>query len=559
MVSSSNKTAFQNDHNQNHDFPLGITGFNYSDLYKPEKLKELCEVFYEELGKLDAGLHSALTQYIAARGEGYEKKAESELLVTAAPHLADFIARLFGIDDKQQPQPQMVKKWALSDDKLTWSFELRDGLKWHDGTAVTTADIVPSLKRWAARDGGGQHMMPRVKDIAKKDDKTFVIALKEPYGLITDLMAKTATPILYIMRKKEAETDPNQQITEFIGSGPFTYNRDETRQGTRYVYDRNPNYVPRAEPSSGLAGSKVVKVDRVIYENMPDSQTALQALKAAEIDFFEIPPLDLLDSLESDPDIKVEVLNKLGNFGIMRLNHMYPPFDNVDARKALLYLIDQEEFMKASFGNPKYYKKCPSNFACGTPMENDENTAWFKEAPNLNKAKELFKKAGYDGRPVTVLHATNIDFMNNSAQLVAQRLRDAGINAQLASSDWGGVITRRAVKTPPDQGGWNIFITWSGVASVGNAIAWVGHQATGEKGWFGWPTDDVHEKLRDKWAAAGSLDEQKAVAREMQKHDWDFVPHVWLGQWLSPVAYRKNLKGVLGFPEVIPFWNVEKT
>src|SRR5882757_4107484 len=99
MVSSSNKTAFQNDHNQNHDFPLGITGFNYSDLYKPEKLKELCEVFYEELGKLDAGLHSALTQYIAARGEGYEKKAESELLVTAAPHLADFIARLFGIEE----------------------------------------------------------------------------------------------------------------------------------------------------------------------------------------------------------------------------------------------------------------------------------------------------------------------------------------------------------------------------------------------------------------------------------------------------------------------------
>ena len=82
-----------------------------------------------------------------------------------------------------------------------------------------------------------------MKDISKKDDKTFVIALKEPYGLVADLMAKTATPMLYIMRKKEAETDPNQQITEYIGSGPFTYNRDETRMGSRYVYDRNPNYV----------------------------------------------------------------------------------------------------------------------------------------------------------------------------------------------------------------------------------------------------------------------------------------------------------------------------
>ena len=158
-------------------------------------------------------------------------------------------------------------------------------------------------------------------------------------------MAKTATPILYIMRKKEAETDPNQQITEYIGSGPFTYNRNETQKGQRYVYDRfagyvsrsepatgmagakqvgpftyNRNetqkgqryvydrfagYVSRSEPATGMAGAKQVKVDRVIYENMPDSQTALQALKAGEIDFFEIPPIDLLDTLESDPNIKV--------------------------------------------------------------------------------------------------------------------------------------------------------------------------------------------------------------------------------------------------------------
>src|SRR5436305_753124 len=364
-----------------------------------------------------------------------------------AYHGAMIYDTLFALDGEQRTQPQMVGKFGVSDDKLTHTFELRDGLKFHDGAAVTADDVVASIRRWAARDGGGQHMMARVKDISQKD---------------------------------------------------------------------------------------------------------------GEIDFFKIPPIDLLDTLEGDPDIKVEVLNKTGNFGIMRINHLYPPFNNVDARKALLYLINQEEFMKASFGNAKYYRKCGSNFACGTPMENDENTQWFKEAPNLAKAKELFQKSGYDGRPVVLLHATNIDFMNNSAQIMAQRLRDIGVNAQLATSDWGGVITRRAVKAPPDQGGWNLFITWSGSASVGNAIAWVGHQATGEKGWFGWPTDDVHDKLRAKWSAAANIAEQNAVAPEMQKHDWDFVPHVWLGQWQSPVAYRKNLRGVLALPEIVPFWNIEK-
>src|SRR5262245_58398967 len=192
-----------------------------------------------------------------------------------AYHGAMIYDTLFALDAEMRPQPQMVGKWGLSDDKLTYTFELRDGLKFSDGGAVTADDVVASIRRWAARDGAGQHMMARVKDLSRKDDRTFVIALKEPYGLMLDVMAKTATPLLYIMRKKEAETDPNQQITEYIGSGPFTYNRDETRMGSRYVYDRNPNYVSRAEPASGLAGGKIVKVDRVIYENMPDSQTAL--------------------------------------------------------------------------------------------------------------------------------------------------------------------------------------------------------------------------------------------------------------------------------------------
>ncbi len=148
-----------------------------------------------------------------------------------AYHGAMIYDTLFALDEQMRPQPQMVSKWGLSDDKLTYTFELRDGLKFSDGAAVTADDVVASIRRWAARDGAGQHMMARVKDLSKKDDKTFVIALREPYGLIFETMAKTATPILYIMRKKEAETDPNQQITEYIGSGPFTYNRERDADG----------------------------------------------------------------------------------------------------------------------------------------------------------------------------------------------------------------------------------------------------------------------------------------------------------------------------------------
>ena len=83
----------------------------------------------------------------------------------AAYHGGMVYDTLFGVDDKDVPQPQMVGKYGVSDDKLTYTFELRDGLKWHDGTAVTSADVVPSLKRWAARDGMGQLLTQRLKGI----------------------------------------------------------------------------------------------------------------------------------------------------------------------------------------------------------------------------------------------------------------------------------------------------------------------------------------------------------------------------------------------------------
>ena len=292
----------------------------------------------------------------------------------SADHGAMIYDTLFGLDDKFTPQPQMVSKWGVSDDKLTYTFELRDGLKFSDGATVTAADCVASIRRWAARDGAGQSMMARVKDTPIADDKTFKIVLSEPYGLVIDALAKLSPSLCYMMRKKDADTNPNQQVRETIGSGPFLYNRDETRPGNRHVYDRNPNYFPRSEPPAATSGGKVVKLDRVTFENIADEQTALSALQAGEIDFYEVPPQDMVDELKKDPNLNVQVLNKTGHVAIMRLNHLHPPFNNVDARRAMLHLVKQDDVMGAIFGQSKSWQKCGAYFACGTPMTNDENT-----------------------------------------------------------------------------------------------------------------------------------------------------------------------------------------
>ncbi len=466
---------------------------------------------------------------------------------------------LFANDDQFHPQPQMVGKQDLSDDKRTYTFELRDGLGWQDGTAVTASDCVASLHRWMVRNAGGQVMQTFVKNISAKDDKTLVIALKEPFGMVPDLLACGVGPLCFMMRKKDAETDPYQQISTRIGSGPFLFNEKETRPGSRYVFDKWTQYKPRPEPPSGLAGGKVVHLDQVVWDNITDQQTAMAALQSAEVDFFELPPIDLLPQLSADPNIKIEVLNKTGYVGIARLNCLHPPFASVQARQAMLYLLNQADFLKATFGDPKYYWTCSSYYGCGTPMQTDANTDWFKHGVDLAKAKQLFQQAGYNGEPVIVLDATNVAFMNNSAQLIAGQLQKIGVNAQLATSDWGGVVTRRAVTKPDAEGGWDVFITWGSAYAFSNPISLSALAMDGKDGWYGWPTDDAYEKLRMQWATATDPEARSAIAQKMAVIGWNDVPEVILGQWVAPAAMRKNVGGFLGVPDLIPFWNVTKT
>lgn len=472
-------------------------------------------------------------------------------------HAAMIYDTLFGIDGEMKPRPQMVSDYGVSDDKLTYTFKLRDGLAFSDGSPVTAADCVASMRRWAARDTGGQILFKYVADTPVKDDRTFQLVLRERYGLVLETLGKTSNS-LWIMRRREAETDPTQQISELVGSGPFIFNKDATKVGVAYVYDRNPSYRPRPEAPSGTTGGKVAKLDRVIWENMIDEETAVSALQAGEIDFYETPPLELLDRLQSDRNIKVEVLNKLGNVGFIRLNWLHPPFDNRKAREAMLYLVNQSDIMKATFGNEEYYRTCASLFGCGTDMENDENTGWFKSAPDLKKAAQLFKEAGYDGRPVVILQPTNLAMPNMAAQLLADWLSRAGVQAELAPSDWGGVVARRAVTAPPSQGGWNIFVTWNPASTFASPILFPGHIANGRKGFFGWPDDEAHERLRVDWTMAETVPERQAIARKMQANAWTFVPHVLAGQWVAPVAHRTDVHGFVPVPDLVPFWNVEK-
>ena len=214
-----------------------------------------------------------------------------------------------------------------SADGLTYTFKLRSGLKFHDGTAVTAADAVKSLDRWGAKVPSGRDTYARIAETKATGKDTFEIKLKKPFPRLIAFLSEPINPP-FIMREVDAKTDPNTAITSAVGSGPFKFVREEWIPGSRVVYAKNPDYVPRSEKAEHMAGGKVVKVDGVEWVILPDPMVAANAVGTGEVDYLENPLLDMLPTLRKNPNVVVQVVNPLGYQMILRPNHLVPPFDN---------------------------------------------------------------------------------------------------------------------------------------------------------------------------------------------------------------------------------------
>jgi peptide/nickel transport system substrate-binding protein len=456
-------------------------------------------------------------------------------------------------------QPQMAE-WKISDDKLTYTFTLRDGLKWHDGTPVTAEDCVASLKRWGKADGMGQKLMDFTASIEATDPKTITLKLKEPYGLVLESIGKPSSIVPFMMPKRLAESPPDKPLPELIGSGPFKFVTSEFQPGVKAVFEKNKDYVPRKEPPSWTSGGKVVKVDRVEWITMPDAQTAVNALQSGDIDFMEVPSFDILPVLEANPEIKVDTLNKLGNQTVGRMNFLLPPFDNVKVRRAAFLALNQKDILDALIGNPKYYEVCGAVFVCGTPLATDVGSETLVKGDGMAEAKKLLAESGYDGTPIVIMAPGDVVTLKAQPIVAAQLLREAGFKVDVQATDWGTVISRRALQKPVKEGGWNMFFTNWVAADVINPVANVCIGGKGTKGgWFGWSEDAKVEALRDDFVRASSPEEQKKIAAAIQKENYDQVIYIPLGQFTQPSAWRKSLTGVLDGPATPIFWNIDKS
>ena len=383
-------------------------------------------------------------------------------------------------------------------------------------------------------------------------------AWRPPFPLLPDALGKMGINMLPITPERLANPDPFKQVTEMVGSGPFRFLPEERLVGARVAYRRFEKYRPREQGvPDWTAGPKIAQFDKIVWNVIPDGATAASAMQKGEADWWEQPVFDLLPLLARSPELATSIVEVTGNIGLLRMNQLFPPFDNPAIRRAFLGALDPAEFMAAVVGaDAKASRDHVGVFAPDTPMASEASLSAITGPRDVAKAKLEIEKAGYRDEPVVIMTPTDYPRIDALADVAADTMRRCGLNVELQAADWGSVIRRRTSKAPVAEGGWSVFITTFTGIDMSTPASHLALRGNGPDSWFGWPVAPELERLRDQWLSAQSLAEQKAIAAKIQEQAFIDVPFLPLGQFFQPTVQRKELQGTL--KGMTLFWNVRR-
>ncbi len=453
---------------------------------------------------------------------------------------------LYAVDGRSRPLPQMASGHDVSADGRVWRIRLRDGLLFHDGTPVRAVDCIASLQRFARVDEFGKLLAAAVESWKAADDRTIELRLMQPFPLLLDVLGKSNSRVPFIMPERLARTPASTPVAEVIGSGPYRFLPDEYNSGSRVAYAKFTEYVPQQGEPDWASGAKIAHYDRIEWNIIPDPSTAASALRNGEADWWENPTTDLIPMLRQDPNIRMMVQNPTGYNAVMRLNSLQPPFDNEAIRRAVMMAVDQNDYMAAVYGTdePGVWRECTSLFPCGTQYETQNGSGLMKGPHDPARIKAALAEAGYKGERVVILNPTDFPTIEPLGQVTYATLKAAGMNVELAESDWGTVVQRRASREPVDKGGWSIFHTWgSGTAWATPATSQI-VRGSGRDAWFGWWNSPAVEAKAAEWLAATDDATRKSLADAMNLIAMQGAGTIPLGQAFIRTMYRNSMIGM---------------
>ncbi|VXB74379.1 ABC transporter substrate-binding protein [Aeromicrobium sp. 9AM] len=460
--------------------------------------------------------------------------------------------QLFARDKKFNPQPMLAKSFELSKDRRTYTIPLREGITFHNGAKLTSADVKASIERWLEISATGQQVSKDVDALETPDDLTFVIKLKRPrYSLIADLAwTVQAAIILPADIAKAAGKSPlkNEQV---IGTGP--YKLDSYKAGQRIQLVRFDEYKSLDQDFGGFAGKKTAHADKLVFVFVADASQRLNGLKTGQWDWVQEINGDDIDAAKKDSSLTVRASAvKYSNVLLLNSDDS-SAFASVDARQAMNTLLDKEEIAKATFG-PSWLWKPLNGALAATSNAALYTKAGIESFPggDPDAAKALFKKAGVGSKPIRILTSKTYPYMYQWAVAAQAALKDIGIPSKVSVFDFPTMYER--LGTSP--GSWDLSVTYlSGMAGSPGQIPWFGKEQPGSyyRGDYGSTVDTLLAKYQDSTSA----EEANGVMGELQTKFYETMPGVPLGGVSAVGVYSAKLTVPNDFTYVL--WSAYKT
>ncbi|MGH6761044.1 MAG: ABC transporter substrate-binding protein [Phyllobacterium sp.] len=444
---------------------------------------------------------------------------------------------LYTFDKSWKPTPLLAESLPeIADDGKTYTIKLRSGITFHDGSEMTSEDVVASLNRWMKIASRGKQTATVISGVEAIDPSTVKITLNTAYAPLTSLLAFNNSAAIILPSEKQEEP-----MTAFVGTGPYKL---KERKPDQYIQlERFDGYKSREGEADGYGGARHQYLDEIRFVPVPDANTRVEAAVSGQYDYVDSLPVESFDRLKTSTASEPVMLKPFG-WPVFVLNSSQGITKNADLRKAVRTALNMEDMMAAAFGGTDFYalnaSLYPAQFSWAT--ETGSEAAYNVGDPE--KAAELLKASGYNGEPLRILTSRQYEFHYKMAQVAAEYLKLAGFKVDLQVVDWATLTQRRA-----DPGLWDIYITHSPFLPEPALIGMMSTSAPGQ-----WDTP-ARAKAVDAFNAESDPEKRVALWADVQKVIYEEVPFIKIGDFNALSAQSVKLKGVNPAPWPY-FWNV---
>ncbi len=452
---------------------------------------------------------------------------------------------LMAYDPSYQPQPMLAESMAASEDGLTWTITLRQGVPFHNGEEMKAADVKASMDRWGQLSGVGKKLYAVTTSVDATDDYTVTVNLTEPFGTLPIAMCNNSQNCsIYPKSVIDAGTlEPNEAV---IGTGPYKLT---DRKSDAYIrMERFDDYAALEGGPNGYGGTKYAYVDMIEFLPVPDMAARVAGLQAGDYLMTMTGALsnDQYDVLNGYPGL-VTAVNTPTEWPVFFLNWQSELMKNLALREAVQAALDMEPMMQSAYGAADFYSLNP-----GLMMK---QTAWYTEAggdrynlndPDLAKAK--LEEAGYDGTPIRFMSTQEYGYMYATSTVAVQQLEAVGFTIDHQVTDWATVIENRA---KPEA--WEMFVTGHGFVPDPSQISYVG----GMNVYPGWWSDPDSLELAGQILQLSTFEERMPVWEQIQTNAYTQIPAIKIGDGATIRSSAESVQGLAEqFEEGFIYWNV---